>query len=53
MTHMAYVLISYGISAVAIAGIVAWILLAQIRLRAELARLEKQGIRRRSQKAGK
>ncbi len=51
MTHMSYVLISYGLSAAAIGAAVAWILLTQNRLRAELARLEKQGIRRRSQKA--
>ena len=51
MTHLTYVLISYGISAAVIIAIVAWIMLAQSNLRAELARLEKQGIRRRSQKA--
>lgn len=51
MTHLSYVLISYGVSATVIVAIVAWILLTQTRLRAELARLEKLGIRRRSQKA--
>lgn len=51
MTHLTYVLISYGVSAVVIMAIVAWILLAQTRLRAEIVRLEKQGIRRRSKKA--
>lgn len=52
MTHLGYVLISYGVSLAVILIIVAWIVLTQRHLRAELARLEKQGIRRRSQKAG-
>jgi len=51
MTHLTYVLLSYGISAVVVLAIIAWIVLAQQKLQAELARLEKQGIRRRSQKA--
>ncbi|MBX8824422.1 heme exporter protein CcmD [Ochrobactrum sp. SFR4] len=51
MSHLDYVLISYGVSAVVIMMIVAWIAMTQRNLRAELARLEKQGIRRRSQKA--
>lgn len=51
MTHLDYVLISYGVSAVVILMIVAWIVMSQRKLRAELARLEQQGIRRRSSKA--
>ncbi len=51
MSHLDYVLISYGVSAVVILMIVAWIAMTQRNLRAELARLEQQGIRRRSQKA--
>ena len=51
MTHLTYVLLSYGISAVVVLAIIAWIVLTQKSLQAELARLEKQGIRRRSQKA--
>lgn len=51
MSHLTYVLLSYGISAVVVLGIIAWIVLAQKSLQAELARLEKQGIRRRSDKA--
>ncbi len=51
MSHLDYVLISYGVSAVVILMIVAWIAMTQRNLRAELARLEQQGIRRRSNKA--
>lgn len=51
MTHLTYVLISYGLSAVVVLAIIAWIVLTQKSLQAELARLETQGIRRRSQKA--
>ena len=51
MSHLDYVLISYGVSAVVILMIVAWIAMTQRNLRAELARLEQQGIRRRSSKA--
>lgn len=51
MTHLDYVLISYGVSAVVILIIVAWIVMTKRNLKAELARLEQQGIRRRSNKA--
>ncbi|MGQ5717178.1 heme exporter protein CcmD [Hyphomicrobiales bacterium] len=51
MSHLDYVLISYGVSAIVILMIVAWIAMTQRNLRAELARLEQQGIRRRSNKA--
>jgi len=51
MTHLAYVLISYGISAALILMIIAWIVLTQRSLQAQMARLEQQGIRRRSKKA--
>ncbi|MDM7849759.1 heme exporter protein CcmD [Pseudochrobactrum kiredjianiae] len=51
MSHLDYVLISYGVSAVVILMIVAWIAMTQRNLRAELVRLEQQGIRRRSNKA--
>ncbi|MCF7644415.1 heme exporter protein CcmD [Bacillus subtilis] len=51
MSHLDYVLISYGVSAVVILMIVAWIAMTKRNLRAELARLEQQGIRRRSNKA--
>lgn len=51
MTHLTYVLLSYGISAVVVLAIIAWIVVTQKNLQAELTRLEKQGIRRRSQKA--
>ena len=48
MTHAAYVIAAYGISALAIAGLAAWILLDQRARRRELADLERRGIRRRS-----
>lgn len=50
MTHLTYVLLSYGITVVAILTAIIWILLDQRYLRHELARLEQQGIRRRSDK---
>lgn len=50
MTHLTYVLLSYGITVVAILTAIIWILLDQRYLRRELARLEQQGIRRRSDK---
>lgn len=51
MTHFSYVLLAYGISALAILAMVVWIMVTQRNLQAELARLEQQGIRRRSNKA--
>lgn len=50
MTHLTYVLLSYGTTIVAIFTAIIWILLDQRYLRRELARLEQQGIRRRSDK---
>ena len=49
MTHFDYVAIAYGASALAIAGLVAWILLDQRARKAELAELEASGVRRRSE----
>ena len=46
--HALYVLAAYGISAVAIAGLIAWVLLGQAARRRELAELEASGVRRRS-----
>jgi heme exporter protein D len=51
MTHLAYVLTSYGISVAVILAVIAWIVLTQRSLKSQMARLEQQGIRRRSQKA--
>lgn len=53
MTHFAYVALAYGASALAIAGLVAWILLDQRARRAEMAALEAAGVRRRSDRDGK
>jgi heme exporter protein D len=49
MTHFAYVAAAYGTSALALAGLVAWILLDQRARKAELAELEAAGVRRRSE----
>lgn len=51
MTHMTYVLLSYGISVVVVLAVMTWLVLVQKNLQAELTRLEAQGVRRRSQKA--
>ncbi len=48
MTHAMYVAAAYGISAVAIAVMIGWIIGDQRARRAELAKLEAAGVRRRS-----
>ena len=48
MTHTLYVVAAYGLSALGIVGIVAWILSDQAARKRELAELEKRGVRRRS-----
>ncbi|MEQ8298733.1 MAG: heme exporter protein CcmD [Nitratireductor sp.] len=48
MTHALYVAAAYGLSALAIGGLVAWTLFDQRARKAELAALEAQGVRRRS-----
>jgi heme exporter protein D len=50
MSHMAFVVTSYGIAAVALAITIGWILIDQRILKNELKRLETQGVRRRSEK---
>lgn len=50
MNHLAYVLISYGVSVLVLGAMIIWILLDQRTLKAEMQRLEQQGIRRRSRK---
>lgn len=50
MSHLTYVLLAYGISAIVVVAIVTWIMLTQQKLQAELLRLETQGIRRRTSK---
>ncbi|MBB2972033.1 heme exporter protein CcmD [Mesorhizobium sp. RMAD-H1] len=51
MSHLAFVLFSYGASAIVLGGLITWLLIDQRTQRTELQRLEAQGIRRRSQKA--
>ncbi|PSM19260.1 MULTISPECIES: heme exporter protein CcmD [Nitratireductor] len=48
MTHALYVAAAYGLSALAIGGLVVWTLFDQRARKAELAALEAQGVRRRS-----
>lgn len=50
--HALYVLAAYGISALALAGLVAWILVDQRSRRREMAELEASGARRRSDRKG-
>jgi heme exporter protein D len=46
--HGLYVAAAYGISALVIAALVAWVLLDQRARRREMAELEASGVRRRS-----
>ena len=46
--HALYVTAAYGVSALAIAGLIAWALLDSRARRRELAELEAGGVRRRS-----
>jgi len=48
MTHLAYVTAAYIISALAIMGLVCWILFDQSAQRRALKQLEARGVRRRS-----
>ena len=50
MSHMAFVVTSYGIATVVLAVTIGWILIDQRILKNELKRLEAQGVRRRSAK---
>jgi heme exporter protein D len=49
--HALYVTAAYGITAIALAGLIGWVLLDQRARKRELAELEAAGIRRRSDKA--
>ncbi|MBE1204488.1 heme exporter protein CcmD [Aminobacter carboxidus] len=49
--HALYVTAAYGISALAIAGLILWILADQRARKREMAELEAAGHRRRSDKA--
>jgi heme exporter protein D len=48
MTHTLYVAAAYGITAIVLAGLIAWVLLDRAAQRNALADLEKRGVRRRS-----
>jgi heme exporter protein D len=51
--HALYVIAAYGISALAIAGLIGWIVFDQKARKREAAELEASGVRRRSErKAG-
>jgi heme exporter protein D len=52
MSHAFYVYSSWGIGAVTLIAIVAHTWLDGVRLKRELARLDAQGVRRRSAKPG-
>jgi heme exporter protein D len=51
--HALYVAAAYGISALAIAGLIGWILADQRGRRREAAELEASGVRRRSDRKAK
>ncbi|MCY6383378.1 heme exporter protein CcmD [Hoeflea prorocentri] len=48
MSHLAFVMLSYGITALTVAALIVWVLLDQRGRQAELAELEARGVRRRS-----
>lgn len=50
--HALYVAAAYGVSALAIAGLILWILADQRARKREMAELEAAGHRRRSDRAG-
>lgn len=50
--HALFVTAAYSISALAIAGLIGWLLLDQRARRRELAELQASGIRRRSDRGG-
>lgn len=51
--HALYVAAAYGITTIALAGLIGWILFDQRARNRELAELEAAGVRRRSDKAGR
>ncbi len=51
--HALYVTAAYVITAVALAGLIGWILLDQRARRKELAGLEAAGVRRRADRAAR
>jgi len=49
MTHFVYVTAAYALSAIALGGLLGWILLDKSARKRELADLERRGVRRRSE----
>ena len=50
MTHALYVASAYGLSALALCGLIGWLVIDQRARRRELAEIEAAGLRRRSAK---
>ena len=48
MSHLAYVSIAYGATALTLLALILWVLVEQRARRAELDALDAQGVRRRS-----
>ncbi|WP_275785765.1 heme exporter protein CcmD [Pararhizobium gei] len=52
MGHMGYVVASYGVAAVTVAGLLLWVIIDGRNQRRNLQALEEAGIRRRSAQSG-
>lgn len=50
--HAVFIVASYAVVAVVIALLISWVIIDGRRIGRELARLEAQGVRRRSEKSG-
>ncbi|MBO6903166.1 MAG: heme exporter protein CcmD [Rhizobiaceae bacterium] len=48
MTHVFFVSMAYGVSALVLCGLVMWIMIDQAARKRELAELEQRGMKRRS-----
>ncbi len=48
MTHTLYVAAAFGVSALALAGLIGWIVADHLGRKRDLADLERRGVRRRS-----
>ena len=49
MSHMSFVLLSYGVAFIILGGLIAWLWIGARATQAELSRLEAQGVKRRSE----
>ena len=49
MSHMGFVLLSYGLAFLILGGVIAWLWFDARATRTELVRLEAQGVKRRSE----